>query len=568
MPSQENGKTTKTSEAENPLRIVGTAFHIDRNQSFLAVEYPSLEGRQKRMLIPRELFRVPTRVADELIRCDARLDAPVAAVKMAIAKMDGRTLPHIQLTRRTGWVGETSFVYPTKTFGALDGKFLYDPVDQIDPSLGQAKGCLRSWRQGLREPCRHSDYLIFAVSVGPASCLLDITGHAEGAIFHLHGTTRQLKDDTVKTKSSSGKTLTIRAGVSTMGACGTNDLFSFAITERAVEDFCFSRNNLLVALDEEGRSADATSSRVRTVSLPYIIPAGRGAVRSNRATSDGNLKNLTWSILALSTGEYPLDDPRRAPRPEGAQVRMIGIPVPPGENGGIFNRVNGSRSAVLKKCKMLARLVESTISGSYGFAMPAFLEEVVRLRPSLKPRVISLVTEFVNSLCTNGSPWERRFAEKFGFVFAAAILMAELKIGPWTKKRARRAVKAMYTRARSANVTISQATDAVLSRLKKRLKTGKFPELKKGGKPDGSSVGFVRRLSKGRIALIIRRSNFGALCHPPAVTSAVLAELAARGVLIKDADGKHTQQIKLIGSNERQRFVCLDFKKLTRPEAQ
>ena len=125
-------------------------------------------------------------------------------------------------------------------------------------------------------------------------------------------------------------------------------------------------------------------------------------MRSNKATADPNLKNKTWSLFAISTGENPLDD-RREVRPEGAQVRMISVPVPAGGRGGIYNRIKGSRQHIEKKARQLAQMVEDTISANYGMAIPAFLAKLVPNRNQLAPRIRRIVDDFINDVHAGGA---------------------------------------------------------------------------------------------------------------------------------------------------------------------
>ncbi len=471
------------------------------------------------------------------------------------------TPSHLEITRRTGWHNGASFIYPDETFGELSGKLLYDGATQIDPALGLRRGSLEAWKDGLREPSRFSDYLIFTISVGPASALLDIISETEGAVFHLHGT------ETLgagKSKSSSGKTTATRTGISTMSRCEKSDLFTFAITERAVEDFCFCHNHLAVALDEEGRGADSggTTSKVKTAKLPYLIPGGRGTVRSNKATQDAGLRNLSWSVLALSTGESPLDGHYSIQRKEGQQVRMIGIPVQPGSKGGIFNRIEGTPIEISQKCKHLVRKVETTIGENYGVAMPEYLRELVRHRPELRPRIKKIIDGFVKKVGADTEPWQRRFAEKFGIVLAGAILMSEYKVAPWTRKRARHAITRLYRNARAANLSSTDVTDIFLKRLKKLVGKGKhFPVVKKGLLAEGDDIwGAVRTDGKGNQVLAIRLSRFKNLGVTSEIQNSVLSQLESRSLLIRSADGKRTTQMMIGGSSARHRYVCLDPK--------
>ena len=129
------------------------------------------------------------------------------------------------------------------------------------------------------------------------------------------------------------------------GRCRKNDLLTFAITERAVEDHCSGHNSLGIEFDEEGRSFEGkTTARVSASQLSYIVASGRGGVRSTKATRDVNLKNRIWTLNATSSGELPLDDPSvRNARAEGEQVRMIGLPVPVGKEGRYLQPCDGTR---------------------------------------------------------------------------------------------------------------------------------------------------------------------------------------------------------------------------------
>lgn len=550
---------TTSKNTKGRLRVLGSVLRIDEDESFYNVEYTALGGDTKTMLVPRELFRTPTKVADMLIRAGADLPDPVEAVKAAFLTKGTR---HHELTRRTGWHGPSSFVYPTETFGDRSGALLYDSVKQIDPALGLVNGSLKAWRNGLRESCKSSDYALFTASVPAASSLLDIIGQDEGALFHFHGTDATDRTDGAKTKSSSGKTFITRIGVSTVGQCRKTDLATFAITRRCIEDFCFSHNHLTAALDEEARAMDSgTTGGVKTAYLPYLIPGGRGTMRSKKAMQDRDLQNLTWALLAISNGENPLDGPSApGPRPEGAQTRMICIPVPAGHEGGIFNRVSGTPLEVSKKCKQLARQVEQTIAENYGVAMPEYLRKMVPKRPSLVARVQRIIDNFVKKMRADTDPFERRFAEKFGIVLAGAILMSEFGIGPWTKQRARRAIAIMYKKARSAIVSIKDTTDAILKRLRKLVTAGKqFPLVKKGTSYNETDTwGLIRKMQDGSRAVLIQSPRFDKLVKPSAAAKAVLVELAKRGILVKSADGKLTLQKLVKGAKKRHRYVCLN----------
>lgn len=137
-------------------------------------------------------------------------------------------------------------------------------------------------------------------------------------------------------QSTSGKSSTIRVMNSSMERAERTDLIPFAITERALGELCAKHNDRAVGLDEAARSAESTSTNKEKVAqIAYAVGSGVGKVISEKAARDLGLPNLVWRTIALCSGEPPLDAVGSAARKEGEQVRMIGIPVPPGAGSSI-----------------------------------------------------------------------------------------------------------------------------------------------------------------------------------------------------------------------------------------
>ena len=326
-----------------PLQVTRTIINVDRQETFYEVQYRDIEGQQQKLNLPRELFQRPTKIVEQLLKVGAALpDDQKAAVDIIKSATKTKADTTLRVTERPGWYQGETFVYPGETLGKLAGQIVYQTPGELDPALGMRAGSLAGWREGLREPCQHSDHLIIAIGEKASNALLEPIGEDEGCILHQHGTEI---DSAEKTASSSGKTLLTMVAASMTGRCQRNDLITFGVSEAAVCDLCFARNNVGVELDEEGRSlGSGKSPRVKADQLSYLIPSGRGSVRSNYATRRADLKNRNWLTNAIASGETPLDGTsNRQARTEGSQVRMIRLPVPAGARGGIFNRVKGSR---------------------------------------------------------------------------------------------------------------------------------------------------------------------------------------------------------------------------------
>jgi Domain of unknown function (DUF927) len=282
------------------LRITRTVTNVDKTETSYEVQYHDIQGKAQVRKVPRELFQRPSKVVEVLLRAGAALpDDPKTAAEIVKTAIDLKADAIRQVTESAGWRQEESFVYPGETFGKLAGQLIYEPPGELNPALGLRAGSLEGWREGLREPCQFSDYLIIALGQKASSALLEVIGEDEGCILHLHGSETESAQ---KTASSSGKTLTTMAAASMTGRCRRNDLITFGITESALCDLFFAHNHLGVELDEEDRSlGGGTGPWVKAHRLSYLATSGHGNVRSNYAARHPDLKNRTWLSNTLSS---------------------------------------------------------------------------------------------------------------------------------------------------------------------------------------------------------------------------------------------------------------------------
>jgi hypothetical protein len=280
---------TKAKDGASPrhwLSIKATVYHVTRDESFYETEFRTVDAVKKAKLIGREQFRRPSTVVDILLRSHAELpDDDKEAVRLVRAAVRDRSSRTYRLTNRTGWYGD-SFVYLTETFGDLAGKLRHEGASDIDPALGLRQGTAEAWCAGLKNPCRDSDFLLFALSVPASGPLLDLIGEDEGAIFHFQPQNAPVSSSSDgKTRSSSGKTLAARAGMSEIGRCRKSDLVTFAATQRAVEDYCFAHNHLAALFDEEGRALSTCRSRkFRPCGFAHEAESGHHPMRCLRSS--------------------------------------------------------------------------------------------------------------------------------------------------------------------------------------------------------------------------------------------------------------------------------------------
>jgi len=131
--------------------------------------------------------------------------------------------------------------------------------------------------------------------------------------------------------------------------------------------------------------------------------------------------------------------------------------------------------------------------------MPEFLGHLVKDRIALAADILKWRSDFVKDVGATSETWERRYAEKFGMVLAAARLLVRYGIAPWTEERAVTAVTNLYRAPRSLTVSVPEATTALLEKLRKLVAAKKrFPRVSKGQSADQRSEVEGMRRDHGR----------------------------------------------------------------------
>ncbi|HEX4407375.1 MAG TPA: DUF927 domain-containing protein [Xanthobacteraceae bacterium] len=551
------------------LHIIATVINIDRNETFYQIAYEDIEGVSQTKMLPRELFNRPFRVVESLSRWGAALpDNPKAAVKIVNEAILSKSATIRRVTERAGWYEGRSFVYPGETFGEHAGKVLYQRSDNLTPALGLTAGTLKAWQEGLLEPSKYSDYLIIAIGHKAANAFLEPMGEQEGCILHLHGSK---SDSSEKAASSSGKTLATRVAASLTGRCMKSDMVSFAISELGLGDLAAAQNHLGVEIDEIGRAdTNAKGPRMGANQFSYQFASGRGSFRSKRASRDPDLQNRVWLGNAISNGEPTLDGVgREQQRAEGEKVRMIGLPVPSGAEGGIFNRLKDkSARKRAEHCKALAELTENAISANYGVLFPQLIRAIIPSRVAMSERLRRRVARLVQEAGADSNPWERRFARKLALAAATAMELSSLHLVPWSEKRAKRAFLRMYRQARGAVATIDELADGTVARLRTLLLDSSPPKLEKGTKPsdrewERAQDGFLRKIPGIGLAFVIPMARFEKLVSRRGTAGAVIQKLAQQRIAHPGEDGSPTRQVAIEGRGRR-RYACFDAGALRR----
>ncbi len=527
------------------VRLVSTIHDIDNDRYSIEIEFRDVEGNSKRTVIPRSLIRSGSKALDELLQRGANLPGRHGAGAELRDVLSAAPGAIKRVTGRIGWHGK-SFVLVDVTIGPDSKTLRYRENEQ--PQVDMVKGSLDDWRTQMSAPCEASSYATFGIAAGFAGPLLELLGQDEGGTFYLCG------------ESSTGKTLATLAGQSVIEAASRTRLITHDITPRALEEAAAAHNNLMLVLEEIDRSSGTEAERRRQVRhFGHTLAAGVGRQRSAKATQDSSLANLYWRFFSLWSGEYSLDaDFLGEARRRGEIVRLIEIPVPNRNKGGIFDRMETTELSSGE----LAKAVEDAVRNNYGHPIRAFLERLVADREGYTDRATTLVERFVRKVGAESDPWTQRFATKFAVVYAAARIAAEMKIAPWPKGHAFQCVARLYRRARNVVATPEEALADLLHRLAANASSKtRFPVLKKGeALPKGvkkKAWGIRRKASGTPPNLAVHSKKLDELVRPRRHAAQVRQLLAEGGYTLPGKEGRFVSQLKVkgFGASEKPYFV-------------
>lgn len=319
----------------------------------------------------------------------------------------------------TGW-HHGQYVFPDSCIGEADGESVIYQQAARGEHFYRVAGTFDEWRDRIGRPCVGNSRLAFAVSAAFAGPLIRPL-NVEGGGFHVCGC------------SSSGKsTVQLAAGSVIGGGHGAHGFArSWRFTANAIEATAELHNDCLLILDEmremDPKDIDQTI---------YMLSNGTGKSRLNKALS--TQRTLQWQLLLLSSGEVRLSEYAAAAGGRikgGAEVRLLNIPADAGSGMGIFEDLHGAESP-----RVFAEQLKAAASRTYGTALRAFLERLVRDRDSCFMQAQACMTAFMRrALPPGAAPEVGRAARRVAVVAAAGEMATAMGITGWEQGEAERA---------------------------------------------------------------------------------------------------------------------------------
>ena len=539
------------------IRFIGVEHDIDTNRYELIAKFRTESGALRRVTVPNSARNKPDTIVAALLdqgsvlTGEAKSDRELIVQALAVASK--KVFP---VTRKRGW-HKSRYVTKSKVYGEPQDGLKCGLRDPVDRALGQAAGDVATWRKRLKEPCTKSDLLVYSMAAAFAAPCLDILEETEGGVIGVVG------------KTSTGKTLSIRAALSVSGRVAAGDIPTFdALSELGLLDYCAERNDNVAALDEGG-TIEGDEKKIAQIKrkIAFRLAGGVGKIYSRHAQQQKTLAQTSFKTIVLTSDEHPMETAATIRR-GGERLRYIFIPSPEPHLGGIFNHLPDGIDNASAERRRLADVVKVTIRENYGVAFPPYIEWLVENRSQCEVDAKAILEEFIALVSAQHEPWEERFASKFGIFLVGAVFAVRAKVAPWTEERAWESIEAVYRLARRSVFTVSESTEELLQKIRSGKLDKRFPRLERGSILSEERLtrlwGF-RRVVDDVDVIAITREQLGLLAGSLPLADAILDICRERGLLLqaKAGDWTHSLAAKAIYPNgARRRFYCFINDKL------
>ncbi|MCD7783261.1 MAG: DUF927 domain-containing protein [Firmicutes bacterium] len=332
------------------------------------------------------------------------------------------------ITPRTGWVEDSTFVFPQTITPGLDKEYFFAGRR---PYLNK-KGTLRAWQQTVGCYAEGNSRLVLSIGEAFGACLRGYLGVDKACGWHIVG------------NSNSGKTICIAAGASTYGAGSQMDHFvkgaleTWNTTGNSLEDTATSHNHFCLYLDEIGECNPQDIKK-----STYSLINGNGKRRLS-AASDA-IEPRQWSIGLVSCGEDSMASVIQKAEGKinvGQELRICDLLAPEGHDENIFEDIHGFASS-----GEFAESLKEACMENYGHAFPAFVENLSTNGVSPQAKSFYLGTSGLTFFgVSRSSPAAQQFVAKcLSYTRLAISLAIDWGILPWDKGKADMALRTCFS---------------------------------------------------------------------------------------------------------------------------
>ena len=514
---------TKSAEANKASTAVPKGWRAEivadakTNRVTLILMFPTWGGKERILRVPAERRENLAWVRKELLGYDAALPGPQNNdYNLIKALIDGVERTPLIETSKPGFTASgEGFVLGDKLLGdAVDRYWWRDDPDEMN--LGATRGTKSGWDEAGRL-LRHSSFMslaVLAMLASPVPKYVELRASRDGPRAPLLSETATFN---FVGASASGKTLALELAASLSGHPDKRSKWDFS--RRGLEEYLESRNQVGAIFDDIEKHIGEKLNINKAISIvTQYVPEGSSKELSGVAEKMG-LTRLTWQEFAVSSSHRPIDEFVPTGRSDGEKVRFVDQILPRRERGGIIDNPPIGANPV-EFAIDTAKKIEIGIAGNYGHVMPAWIE--VLLAEDWSDRLEELRDYFVEKMAPDGSGYERRFAAKYGVLYAVGKVAVENGVLDWPADWPAKAVARCYRNAlAAANREKTQMTRA-LARLQKAVSDGRF----------------VVPLAVGRRIIVVSENDYGVICRYKgaevvAVTDAALQSICGDRLVMK-----------------------------------
>ncbi|RUV37508.1 DUF927 domain-containing protein [Mesorhizobium sp. M7A.F.Ca.MR.148.00.0.0] len=485
-PQEARGKPASTSgtavsRPKRFLKLQHVEIHEPEGEYHFSLKF-SLRRGVGEVVVPRATFSNAGHAKAALLKRGALL--PENFKDRCDAILDDTTAREIRVVRQGGWIGD-AFICPFGVFGSA----AHTDRVKLDPSLTVARsvsGTKREFLSGIRPLLVRSDYLVLGYLAALLPSMASRLGRSESFGLNLAG------------DSSTGKTTALVLAQSLLTKASERSLFNFNTAQATLTNKLTSYGGLAIPFADL-KAASEKGPKVAEKIQTTVFNAVTGKGRENPATT--GLRAASFCIPLLSS-EKPMSElfgQGNLEYQDGDAVRLIDVPVPKREDGGIYNRRRPTDTP-----SALAATLQSFLERQHGTIFPAWIEYVSSMRlPALQFSVAAHRFIFMESIDASDGA-HRRIAEHFCLLLAAGDVASGAGLIPLSRETIKNSLVRLYNLVIGQFVSASSRDDEAWDRFIAGIEH--YPLLTKGGAPADASAatdGF-RRDEKDGLRLYIK----------------------------------------------------------------
>jgi hypothetical protein len=539
---EENGQSRRLCD-----RIVSFAEIEDEVLGKHQIEFRFTTSHgERKVTVDRADAAKPGKLADALR--NAGYDVPLGPDQRHVLRWLTSAKPRrfSRFVRSMGWHSNFSiFVTPAAVIGKP--RVPTRLANPKGPHLAKLKraGTLAGWQKEVAKPAGAlSSRFILMISAAFAAPLVPIMRQLSQGL-HLYA------------DSGAAKTTAFIVAGSTWGVATEKDVIKLGSTDVAIEDLAAGHTGIFLMLDELGLlegSIKELAEQLRR--LAYKLPSGTGRRRSEVYMRQHGLRQADWDTLFATSGEFALDElMARAGRKRSAGETSRFVDMPGTRKGslGLIDYVplqlDGSPEEAKKWAVDQITALKKACERHHGHAFRAFVEKVIANRKTIRERIAELMDQFRRTAkIEDVAGADKRRADLFALIYAAARLAVEWEIVPWTAKQVGRAIRRCYRDA--CQPQSNQLLEEGLQIVRERLGASSIIDLRQHKPASHQEMeeadGVLRVWRNGPLVACIKSDQFRKWFKSSAQQQLVVAHLSETQAL--DGNGKRglpTRQCRL-----------------------